>query len=52
MGRLPLASTTLTRLFRKIRKMKEVEVMSEGLWEYLSKLIPWKEIRADWLTFD
>ncbi len=51
-GRLPLASTTLTRFFRKIRKMKEVEAMSEGLWEYLSKLIPWKEIRADWLTFD
>ncbi len=51
-GRLPLASTTLTRLFRKIRKMKEVEAMSEGLWKYLSKLIPWKEIGSDWLTFD
>jgi len=50
--RLPLASTTLTRLFKKIRKMKEVEEMSEGLWEYLRRIIPWKEIKEDWLTFD
>ena len=32
--------------------MKEVEEMSEGLWGYLKKLIPWKEIKEDWLTFD
>ena len=51
-GRLPLAATTLSRLFKKIRTMKEVEAMSEGLWGYLSKLIPWQEIREDWLTFD
>ena len=50
--RLPLASTTLTRMFRKIKKQKEVEEMSEGLWKYLSKLIPWKWIKEDWLTFD
>jgi len=50
--RLPLASTTLSRLFRKIRKLKEVEEMSEGLWEHLKSLIPWKEIKEDWLTFD
>lgn len=51
-GKLPMASTTMTRFFRKIKKMKEVEAMSEGLWVYLSKLIPWKEIKEDWLTFD
>jgi len=51
-GRLPLASTTLTRLFKKIRKLKEVEEMSEGLWRYLKGLIPWTEIKHDWLTFD
>ncbi|HZV45972.1 MAG TPA: hypothetical protein VFG06_01325, partial [Thermodesulfovibrionales bacterium] len=39
-GGLPLASTTLTRLFKKIRKLKEVEEMSEGLWGYLKGLIP------------
>lgn len=50
--KLPLASTTLTRLFRKIRKHKEVQEISEKLWEYLSKLIPWKDIMEDWLTFD
>jgi len=51
-GRLPLASTTLTRLFRKIKTMKAVEELSEGLWEYLAKLIPWSKLREDWLTFD
>lgn len=51
-GRLPLASTTLTRLFKKIRKLKEVEEMSEGLWGHLKGLIPWTEIKEDWLTFD
>jgi hypothetical protein len=50
--RFPLASTTLGRLFKKIRKLKEVEELSEGLWRYLKKLIPWKEIKEDWLTFD
>lgn len=50
--KLPLASTTLTRLFKKIRKLKEVEEMSEGLWKYLKRLIPWDEIKEDWLTFD
>jgi hypothetical protein len=50
--RLPLASTTLGRLFRKIRKLKEVEEMSDGLWGHLKRLIPWKKIREDWLTFD
>jgi len=50
--RLPLASTTLTRFFKRIRKLKEVEELSEGLWGYLSRLIPWKELKEDWLTFD
>ena len=50
--RLPLASTTLTRLFGKINKLKDVESMSDGLWSYLSKLIPWSKIIEDWLTFD
>jgi hypothetical protein len=42
----------LTRLFGKINKLKDVEWMSDGLWEYLSKLIPWGKIHEDWLTFD
>ena len=50
--KLPLASTTLTRFFKKIDTQKEVEAMSEGLWRYLSRLIPWKAIKEDWLTFD
>jgi hypothetical protein len=47
-----LASTTSGRLFRKIRKLKEVEEMSGRIWEYLKRLIPWKKIREDWLTLD
>jgi len=50
--RLPLAPTTLSRLFRKMRTMKEEEAMSERIWRYLSGLIPWQKIREDWLTFD
>jgi hypothetical protein len=30
--RLPLASTTLTRLFGKIKELCDVEKMSDGLW--------------------
>ncbi|MGC9027940.1 MAG: IS1380 family transposase, partial [bacterium] len=51
-NRLPRASTTLTRLFGKINKLKDVEWMSDVLWGYLSKLIPWGKINQDWLTFD
>jgi len=50
--RLPLAPTTLSRLFRKMRTMKEVETLSEGIWGYLAGLIPWQQIREDWVTFD
>ena len=50
--RLPEASTTLTRLFNKLKSFKEVEQMSEGLWRYLAKLIPWQKIKEDWLGFD
>jgi len=50
--RLPSASTTLSRLFKKISKMKEVQAMSDGLWQYLKRLIPWTELKEDWLTFD
>lgn len=50
--RLPLASTTFTRLFGKIKTMKAVEEMSLGLWLFLECLIPWSKIIEDWLTFD
>jgi hypothetical protein len=50
--RLPRASTTVTRLFGKLKKLKEVETMSHTLWHYLKTLIPWNIIKEDWLTFD
>jgi len=50
--KLPKASTTLTRLFGKIKRRKTSDMLSEKLWEYLEKLIPWKRIKQDWLGFD
>jgi hypothetical protein len=50
--RLPKASTTLTRMFGKIRSLRESEEISESMWGYLKKLIPWGEIKEDWLNFD
>lgn len=50
--KLPLASTSLTRLFKKIKKMKEVEELSDRLWAYTKGIILWEKIKEDWLTFD
>ena len=51
-GRLPAAATTLTRLFAKIKNLTSAETLSQNIWAYLSGLLPWEEIREDWLTFD
>ena len=50
--RLPEAGTTLTRYFSKIKNQCEAERLSEGIWRYLSKIIDWKRIKDDWLSFD
>ena len=50
--RLPEAATTLTRLFGKMKKLRAADALSEGLWRYLCRLIPWGTIKTDWLTFD
>jgi hypothetical protein len=49
---LPVAGTTLTRLFRKMNSQTAVNELSEGLWDRLSKLIRWEKIGEEWLTFD
>jgi len=49
---LPVAGTTLTRLFRKMNSQTAVNELSEELWNRLTKLIPWGKIKEDWLTFD
>jgi len=51
-SRLPVSSTTLTRFFRRLRKMQQTEELSDKLWDYLKALLPWKKIKEDWLTFD
>jgi hypothetical protein len=50
--RLPDAATTLTRLFGKMKKLPSADALSDGLWQYLSRLIPWGTMKADWLNFD
>jgi hypothetical protein len=50
--RLPAAATTLTRLFTKVRNIAGAETLSQNVWAYSSRLIPWESIKEDWLTFD
>ncbi|MBI3592695.1 MAG: hypothetical protein HY099_04350 [Nitrospirae bacterium] len=40
------------RYFKRIGSIKAVETLAEGLWGYLSELIPWGAIVEDWLAFD
>jgi hypothetical protein len=49
---LPDAATTLTRLFGKMKKLSAADALSDGLWQYLSRLIPWGTVKPDRLTFD
>ena len=51
-ARLPAAATTLTRLFTKIKNFTSADTLSQNVWDYLSRLIPWESLREDWLTFD
>lgn len=50
--RLPLASTTLTRYFNKIKHAGMANHISEWIWEYLKVIINWIKIESDWLSFD
>ena len=50
--RLPEAGTTLTRYFSKIKHLGDAEKLSEGMWQYLRKVIDWDQIKDDWLSFD
>ena len=51
-GHLPKASTTLTRMFHKIKSFKLMEEVSTGVWQSMDQLIPWIKISSDWLGFD
>lgn len=50
--RLIQAGTSLTRMFNKMSSMKKSEAVSQALWKYLEKLLPWGKIKEDWLNFD
>lgn len=50
--RLPLSGTTITRFFNKIKTIGEADQVSNRIWSYLEEIINWKEVKADWLSFD
>jgi len=50
--RLPLAGTTLTRYFNKIKDIGKIDHISEWIWGYLKTVIDWARIESDWLSFD
>lgn len=50
--RVPLAGTTLSRYFNKIKTMWAAEQISEGVWEFIKGVVDWKKIESDWLSFD
>ncbi len=50
--RIPLAGSTLTRYFNKIKTMAHANFISEGIWNYVQTIINWNEIKSDWLSFD
>ena len=52
LNRLPLAGTTFTRYFNKIKTMWESEHVSERIWNYIKTIVDWGRIQSDWLSFD
>ena len=51
--KIPKSITSVTRFFNRFRSWKQNESFSEKLWSYLfSNVIPLKEIKHDYLTFD
>lgn len=52
LARLPLAGTTLTRYFGKIKTWGQAEKISEGVCNYIKSIIDWTSIGSDWLSFD
>ncbi|MFH1428443.1 MAG: hypothetical protein ABIH39_01745 [Candidatus Margulisiibacteriota bacterium] len=50
--RLPLAATTLTRMFGKIDTLKAAVQMQTRLWSYLVSIVNWRTIKEDWLSMD
>jgi hypothetical protein len=50
--RLPLASSTLTRYFNKIKNRGQADHMSDWIWAYLKTVINWTKVESDWLSFD
>lgn len=50
--RLVKASSTLTRLFNKLRLWSKVDELARSIWDFIFALIPWSKQNSDYLTFD
>lgn len=50
--RLIKAGTSLTRMFNRISKISESNIISYRIWKYLDNIITWEQIREDWINFD
>lgn len=52
LGRMPQASSTMTRIFAKISSWARVEKLAGALWRYIFSWIPFDKIGSDWLDLD
>jgi hypothetical protein len=50
--RMPKTSSTLTRLFGKLKRWATVEQLADSLWKFCFSLIPWQNHSSDYLSFD
>ena len=50
--RIPKSSITFIRFFKKVRSLKLAQELSDRLWLFISNLIPWEKVSADWITLD
>ncbi len=49
---MPLAASSLSRLFAKLTSWIRIEILATRLWDYIFSWIPFAEIGADWLDLD
>ena len=50
--RLPMAATTLSRMFGKIKNFEMASHLQSELWSYMKSIIHWDKIGEEWLGLD
>ena len=46
------ALSIITRLFGKIKSFNDAIVINERIWKFIDKILPYKKLRPEWLSFD